>query len=50
PIETETDLPVTIAEHFKEVNGRRGRTINEFMNSIKHGLIDLFKEEGDKQL
>ena len=31
-----------------EVKGRR--TLSDFMNSIKDGLIDLFKEEGDKQL
>jgi cell division protein FtsA len=50
PIERESELPEPAEEDFKAVNGRRGRTINEFMNSIKHGLIDLFKEEGDKQL
>ena len=50
PIERESDLPEPAEEDFKAVNGRRGKTINEFMNSIKHGLIDLFKEEGDKQL
>jgi cell division protein FtsA len=50
PIERESDLPEPAQEDFKAVNGRRGKTINEFMNSIKHGLIDLFKEEGDKQL
>lgn len=31
-----------------EVKGRR--TLSDFMNTIKDGLIDLFKEEGDKQL
>ncbi len=31
-----------------EVKGRK--TLSDFMNSIKDGLIDLFKEEGDKQL
>jgi len=31
-----------------EVKGRR--TLSDFMNTIKDGLIDLFKEEGDKKL
>jgi len=31
-----------------EIKGRR--TLSDFMNTIKDGLIDLFKEEGDKQL
>ena len=31
-----------------EIKGRK--TLSDFMNSIKDGLIDLFKEEGDKQL
>ncbi len=31
-----------------ETKGRR--TLSDFMNTIKDGLIDLFKEEGDKQL
>jgi cell division protein FtsA len=44
------ELPVPTEPDFRVGNGRRGRTINEFMNSIKHGLIDLFKEEGDRQL
>ena len=26
------------------------KTLSDFMNTIKDGLIDLFKEEGDKQL
>lgn len=26
------------------------KTLSDFMNSIKDGLIDLFKEEDDKQL
>jgi cell division protein FtsA len=43
-------LTIPEGQDFRDRNGRRGRTINEFMNSIKHGLIDLFKEEGDKQL
>ncbi|MEY3432631.1 MAG: cell division protein FtsA, partial [Bacteroidota bacterium] len=30
------------------VKGRK--TLSDFMNSIKDGLIDLFKEEGDKHL
>jgi cell division protein FtsA len=30
------------------VKGRK--TLSDFMNSIKDGLIDLFKEEDDKQL
>jgi len=37
----ELDKPV-------EIKGRR--TLSDFMNTIKDGLIDLFKEEGDKQL
>jgi cell division protein FtsA len=39
--EEEVEQPV-------EVKGRK--TLSDFMNSIKDGLIDLFKEEGDKQL
>jgi cell division protein FtsA len=30
------------------IKGRK--TLSDFMNTIKDGLIDLFKEEGDKQL
>ena len=30
------------------VGGRK--TLGDFMNSIKDGLIDLFKEEGDRSL
>ena len=30
------------------IKGRK--TLSDFMNSIKDGLIDLFKEEDDKQL
>jgi cell division protein FtsA len=32
------------------VDTRNRKTLGDFMNSIKDGLIDLFKEEGDKQL
>jgi cell division protein FtsA len=48
---TKTGNEVEIIEQIEmpvEVKGRR--TLSDFMNSIKDGLIDLFKEEGDKQL
>jgi cell division protein FtsA len=48
---TKTENEVEIIEEVEmpiEVKGRR--TLSDFMNSIKDGLIDLFKEEADKQL
>jgi cell division protein FtsA len=41
PVENpeETSVPV-----------KKRKTLSDFMNSIKHGLIDLFNEEGDKKL
>ena len=45
--ETETLKEEEVTQHV-EVKGRK--TLSDFMNSIKDGLIDLFKEEGDKQL
>ena len=44
--QTETDQPVE--EVSQPVKGRK--TLSDFMNTIKDGLIDLFKEEGDKHL
>jgi cell division protein FtsA len=32
------------------IDTKNRKTLGDFMNSIKDGLIDLFKEEGDKQL
>lgn len=34
----------------RPVSTKGRKTLSDFMNSIKDGLIDLFKEEGDKQL
>lgn len=48
---TKTENDVEIVEEVEmpiEVKGRK--TLSDFMNKIKDGLIDLFKEEGDKQL
>jgi cell division protein FtsA len=33
-----------------KVDPKGRKTLSDFMNTIKDGLIDLFKEEGDKQL
>jgi ERCC4-type nuclease len=44
-VETEQGDVVVAAVPTK---GRK--TLSDFMNTIKDGLIDLFKEEGDKQL
>jgi hypothetical protein len=38
----------TVVVEALPVKGRK--TLSDFMNSIKDGLIDLFKEEDDKQL
>jgi cell division protein FtsA len=38
----------TVVVEAVPVKGRK--TLSDFMNSIKDGLIDLFKEEDDKQL
>jgi cell division protein FtsA len=35
---------------IRPVSTKGRKTLSDFMNSIKDGLIDLFKEEGDKQL
>lgn len=35
---------------MRSVPTKGRKTLGDFMNSIKDGLIDLFKEEGDKQL
>jgi hypothetical protein len=32
------------------VNVKPRKNLKEFMNSFKEGIIDLFKEEGDKVL
>ena len=37
-----------VVVHAVPTKGRK--TLSDFMNTIKDGLIDLFKEEGDKQL
>jgi cell division protein FtsA len=31
-------------------NGKKRKTLKDFMNGIKDGLVDLFKEEGDQHL
>ncbi len=33
-----------------EKTKKRNKSLKEFMDSIKGGLIELFKEEGDEQL
>jgi hypothetical protein len=42
----ENDIAVVV--EAVPMKGRK--TLSDFMNSIKDGLIDLFKEEDDKQL
>ncbi len=39
-----------VEELEKPIETKGRRTLSDFMNTIKDGLIDLFKEEGDKQL
>ncbi|MEY2834553.1 MAG: cell division protein FtsA [Bacteroidota bacterium] len=47
---TEETAPEPTETEAGPVDTRNRKTLGDFMNSIKDGLIDLFKEEGDKQL
>jgi hypothetical protein len=50
PFKTEAAAAKKVEELEKPVEIKGRRTLSDFMNTIKDGLIDLFKEEGDKQL
>ena len=46
-----TEEPIEVnseEEAVPEIKGRK--TLSDFMNSIKDGLIDLFKEDADRAL
>jgi len=48
PLQKETPDPVVnIGEPEKQDVVKKGKTLKDLMDSMKHGLIDLFKEEVD---
>jgi cell division protein FtsA len=50
-VKAETEVEAGDEEVIVHAVPTKGRkTLSDFMNTIKDGLIDLFKEEGDKQL
>ena len=48
PLSTDIKTEPEVAEEEMPAVNKR-KTLSDFMNSIKHGLIDLFNEEGDNK-
>mgnify|MGYP001553402435 FL=1 len=46
----EADTKLLSEEGIGIVKTRKRKNLKEFMDSIKGGLIELFKEEGDEKL
>ncbi|MFN6374294.1 MAG: cell division protein FtsA [Chitinophagia bacterium] len=50
PIATGVVTEPEVTPEDTSVPVKKRKTLSDFMNSIKHGLIDLFNEEGDNKL